>query len=364
MTAVPTTISAAPPGQPRWTASAVPSLGVTANPVAATVAAAVTFGVLPAVVWPWRWATLLDRDRPYYRDLAVWWQRRVAPVDAKQLDAVLNDLRPRPILMVLPWLAVAFAALAVGGYAANYDEVWRHLVEVTFGRHQQPFHFRPPPLPGGERTHAVWEWSLGLRLRLPVVRRAEPRPGRRPAGPLDEQGGPRQRPGPRPQRGRPARARAHLGGGRRRPVLRPRLVGDPDGPGRRGPTPLTRWPARRGCSRHSPPRPGRRSRSAAATPGPSGSAQRPTAANGCRRQPSSALGAARPPCRCPPASTSELDPMRTMYIILSWNRLGVVHPRRPGRRRPAAPPAAAGAAGAADPRVPDRSGRHGGRGRP
>ena len=162
MTDVPTTISAVPPGQPRWTTSAGPSLGVTANPLAATIATAVSFGLLPALIWPWRWATLLDRDRPYYRDLAVWWQRRVAPVDAKQLDAVLNDLRPRPILMVLPWLAAAFAALAVGGYAANYDPVWRHLIEVTFGRHQPPFHFRPLPLPGGDRTHLVWEWALGF----------------------------------------------------------------------------------------------------------------------------------------------------------------------------------------------------------
>ncbi len=160
MTAVPNA-TASLPGEPRWNGAAVPSMGFTARPVRALVVAGLTFGLLPAVVWPWRWATLLDRDRPYYRDLAVWWQRRVAPADAKRLDAVLTDLRPRPILMVLPWLAVAFAGLWMGVYASGYDFDLRHLFAVTLGYHEPGVRFSYPlPASNGERTHAVWLWAL------------------------------------------------------------------------------------------------------------------------------------------------------------------------------------------------------------
>lgn len=162
MTAVPNS-TASSPGEPRWNAAAVPSMGFTAGPVRALIAAGLTFGLLPAVVWPWRWATLLDRDRPFYRDLAVWWQRRVAPADGKQLDAVLNELRPRPILMVLPWLAVAFAGLTVAGYAFDYDGS-DHLLAATFAYHPRSFHhaYLPARTVAAERAHLVWVWALAF----------------------------------------------------------------------------------------------------------------------------------------------------------------------------------------------------------
>ena len=160
MTAVaPSTANADPP----WNSLGRPTLGPASAPVPAIVLAGVTFGLLPAVIWPWRWATLLDRDRPYYRDLAHWWRRRAAPADAAQLDGVLARLRPRPILMVLPWLASAFtiatAVVFLLAQRPDLHDLFARLADCTY-------RFRPGTHEWGmtlhRHVHDVWLWGLAF----------------------------------------------------------------------------------------------------------------------------------------------------------------------------------------------------------
>jgi len=54
-----------------------------------------------------------DSERQDLLDLAAWWRRRVAPSDAAQLEEITRKLRPRPILIVLPWLAAGFVAVLI-----------------------------------------------------------------------------------------------------------------------------------------------------------------------------------------------------------------------------------------------------------
>jgi hypothetical protein len=167
VTAIPTTIPAphlsAAAGEPPWNRLGEPALGVVAAPVPAAIVAGVTFGLLPAIVWPWRWATLQDRDRPFYRDLANWWRRRVAPADIAGLDAVLAELRPRPILLVLPWLAAAFtlASTILMLLARHTDphDLLPRLLDCTYRFNPRS---RAWAAPLHVLIHAVWEWGLGF----------------------------------------------------------------------------------------------------------------------------------------------------------------------------------------------------------
>ncbi len=161
MTAISNPIPAKSAGEPPWNQLGRPTLGVTAMAATASVLAGVTFGLLPAIVWPWRWASLLDRDRPYYRDLANWWRTRVTAADADKLDDILDRLRPRPILMVLPWLAAAFtfasALLMLIYQRPDYHDLLPRLADCTY-------RFRPGVHVWGttldRHVHDVWLWGL------------------------------------------------------------------------------------------------------------------------------------------------------------------------------------------------------------
>ena len=156
MTAAPTVLPA--PADPPWNALGRPALGVQSTPLLSVLLAAVTFGLLPAALWPSRWARLLDRERHDYLDLTNWWRRRVATADAQQLDQVLNTLRPRPLLVVLPWLAVGFVAavLGVGLYTDGPERVWA----TTYGFHHTLGGW---PVAGSFWDHlrTAWLWGLG-----------------------------------------------------------------------------------------------------------------------------------------------------------------------------------------------------------
>lgn len=156
----PSTAIAPLPAQadPPWNALGRPTLGLQSTPLLSALLAGVTFGLLPAALWPSRWARLLDRERHDYVDLTNWWRRRVATADAQQLDQVLNTLRPRPLLVVLPWLAVGFVAavLGVGCYLDGPQRVW----QTTYGFH---YTLGGWPVHGSFWDHlrTAWLWGLG-----------------------------------------------------------------------------------------------------------------------------------------------------------------------------------------------------------
>ena len=162
-TPMPTARVPATAGEPPWNRLGDPALGATASPIPAALIAGVTFGLLPAVVWPWRWAAVLDRDRPFYRDLINWWRRRVAPADGAALDVVLAEFRPRPILMVLPWLAAGFTlatmALMLLVRHTDVQELLPRLMDCTYRFNPRR---REWAAPLHAQLHQVWEWGLGF----------------------------------------------------------------------------------------------------------------------------------------------------------------------------------------------------------
>ncbi len=164
MTAVPTPMNSPFAVDPPWSRHGRPSLGVGSTPASAAVLAVITFGLLPAVLWPCRWVGLLERERPFYRDLTTWWRRRVAPGDAVELDDVLARLRPRPLWVVLPWVTVLSATASLLHTASGYDFDLPRLLGATYTYHQGPRWVYAYPLhhSPGERLHTVWTWTLAF----------------------------------------------------------------------------------------------------------------------------------------------------------------------------------------------------------
>ena len=147
------------PGEPPWNRLGQPPLGGTSTPFVAALVAALSWGLLPILVWPLRWSTLLERERPYYRDLAQWWRRRVAPADAKPLDEVLAALRPRPMLVVLPWVATAFIGgmMVFVAVVSGPERVWG----VTYRYHTRTVLESWPAVASlPAYLHELWTWGL------------------------------------------------------------------------------------------------------------------------------------------------------------------------------------------------------------
>jgi hypothetical protein len=102
-----------------------------ANAIVAALQCVVSFGLLPLILWPTRWADFLESERQDLLDLTAWWRRRVAPADAAQLDNLARRFKPRPMLMVLPWLLVGFNVVLLGSLLLQGDSLNR-LFELTF----------------------------------------------------------------------------------------------------------------------------------------------------------------------------------------------------------------------------------------
>ncbi len=108
-----------------------------------------TLGLLPLVLLPARWAGYLESERADLLDLASWWRRRVEGKPAAELDRIVRGLRRRPMLMVLPWLAVGFNAFAIGSLLTQ-DRSPRQIWALTVGN-QSPTEARTVHVPF-ERT--------------------------------------------------------------------------------------------------------------------------------------------------------------------------------------------------------------------
>ena len=165
MTAIPTPTSSVRPGEPPWNRLGRPVLGALSTPVVGGLAAAATFGLLPAVAWPLRWAAAVDRERPFYRDLIAWWRTRVDAAHTGPLDAAAAVLRPRPMLVVLPWVAALTAAAALAtGLALDGP---RHVLTITYKWHDPR---TPDGWPGPHdvwhHLHAAWVWGLAVAYGL------------------------------------------------------------------------------------------------------------------------------------------------------------------------------------------------------
>ncbi len=122
-----------------------------------------SFGMLPLVLWPMRWAEFTEGERHDLIDLAGWWRRRVDADDAAKLDKIVKRLHPRPILMVLPWLAVSFNVVFMIGLMAMGDDIAR-LFDLTFDHRHRVFGFPGlSPLADMEsHLYTAWVITLGV----------------------------------------------------------------------------------------------------------------------------------------------------------------------------------------------------------
>jgi hypothetical protein len=108
----------------------VPPSSEAAGPFVTVFQCLISFGLLPLLLWPTRWAEFLDSERQDLLDLAAWWRSRVDGADAAKLDKITARFRPRPILMVLPWLAVGFNVVLMATLFTKGDSLNR-LWELT-----------------------------------------------------------------------------------------------------------------------------------------------------------------------------------------------------------------------------------------
>jgi hypothetical protein len=109
------------------------------GPFAAAFQVVISFGLLPMILWPMRWASFVDGERKDLLDLMARWRSRVAAGDARQLDKLARRLRPQPMLMVLPWLMAGFIGMLMGVLIAGGDRT-SDIAHLTFV-HIQPLHF-------------------------------------------------------------------------------------------------------------------------------------------------------------------------------------------------------------------------------
>jgi hypothetical protein len=108
----------------------------TAGPFVAAFVALISFGLLPLFIWPTRWAGYVDVERADLLDLISRWRSRVAPSDARKLDRIARQFRPRPMLMVLPWLVSGFAGVLMIALLCQGDSL-RDISQLTFGHNER-----------------------------------------------------------------------------------------------------------------------------------------------------------------------------------------------------------------------------------
>jgi hypothetical protein len=134
-----------------------PTPAKSTGPFFTAVLSLISLGLLPLVIWPTRWAEFLDEERHDLLELIQWWRRRVDPTDAARLDKIARKLRPRPMLIVLPWLAVSFNIILMAMRLAQGDTL-QTLWNITF-KHARYLPDRTP-------VYAVWILTLSIAYGL------------------------------------------------------------------------------------------------------------------------------------------------------------------------------------------------------
>ncbi len=107
-----------------------PAATAASGPIAVLFQTVLTLGLLPLVLWPARWADFLQGERRDLLGLISGWRRRVDARHAGELDKIVGRLRPRPMLMVLPWLAAGFNAFVIGALLLQGDSP-RRIFQLT-----------------------------------------------------------------------------------------------------------------------------------------------------------------------------------------------------------------------------------------
>ncbi len=102
------------------------------GPFVALLQSIISFGLLPLFLWPMRWAAMVDAESVDLLELIARWRSRAEPKEAKKLDRLSRRFRPRPMLMVLPWLVVAFNVIVMGSLVYQGDQISR-IKDLTFG---------------------------------------------------------------------------------------------------------------------------------------------------------------------------------------------------------------------------------------
>ncbi|MDB5296972.1 MAG: hypothetical protein JWO31_2955 [Phycisphaerales bacterium] len=142
-----------------------PAVAATTRPPGAfmgVLLALVSLGVVPAVLWAFRFQSVAAADRRALRRVADWTAGRVGSDRAAGLLAAADQVRPHVVLPALVALyavaAVVVVALSAGHLPFAIDS-WGSVLETTYGL-QWFRYLRASPLPG---AHVVgfMAWSIG-----------------------------------------------------------------------------------------------------------------------------------------------------------------------------------------------------------
>jgi hypothetical protein len=154
-----------------------PAAEQSTSPIGAAFQCLISFGLLPLILWPARWAEFVDSERKDLLELTAWWRRRVSSRDADRLDTISRRLKPRPILLVIPWLVAGFNTVLLTTLFAQgdaLDRLWNLTFEHVGRAHVLRFillHWQPP-LRLESQLYPAWIVTLcvGYGLQWHAVR--------------------------------------------------------------------------------------------------------------------------------------------------------------------------------------------------
>lgn len=140
----------------------------------AFVAAVITFGLYPAVIWPLRFRQVIDADRFRLGRLAQWLEARGSHPDAPRLRLAADAIRFRPLPYLIGFVSCAAWALMFFACGGSFSLGHSMLLESTYSFHpalientewpRQFLHsgWRAPPHVLRTALYAGWVAALSL----------------------------------------------------------------------------------------------------------------------------------------------------------------------------------------------------------
>lgn len=163
--------------------SAAPQAGPTPMPPAGsagwgiiftTIVAGLTFGILPALVWPERFRKLAAAEAERMHDVIAWARAWGAPpVQLNALQTAGRRVEASTILSVVPIALAAFVAVTIGMEVRNSATLWDHLDDLTYQFHGYARHLLWLETQGDQTAAGLLSRAISLHtlwsLALPVA---------------------------------------------------------------------------------------------------------------------------------------------------------------------------------------------------